>query len=196
MTLLKNFEWTYANGLTLLRMALVPVLAITFFLEWYIVAFLIFCVAAGSDLVDGTIARMMGQRSEWGAFIDPIADKSLMLVSVFCLMWVRVLPDWFFVLVLLKDASVLGGLWYLNRRHIEIKMEPLWWSKWTTLMLILTVFLGFVVLSFPALDFLRYPVGDFKEGAMWFSAGLVIITTLKYVRRGLEILSEHTPHSA
>lgn len=196
MNIIKNFEWTTANALTLLRLVLVPVLVVTFFLQLYVVAFLVFCVAAGSDLVDGSIARAMGQRSEWGAFIDPIADKSLMLVSVFCLMWVRVLSDWFFWLVLIKDVSVLSGLWYLNRRHIEIKMEPIWWSKWTTLMLTLTVFLGFIVLSFPSLDFLRYPLGDFKEGAMWFTAGLVVITTLKYVQRGLEILSHNTPHSA
>lgn len=193
MNIVKDFQWTTANGLTLLRLALVPIIAITFFLDLYLLAFALFCVAAGSDLIDGSVARAMGQRSDWGAFIDPIADKSLMLVSVFCLMWVRVLPDWFFTLVLIKDVAVLTGLWYLNRRHIEVKMEPIWWSKWTTLMLAFTVFLGFMVLSFPSLDFLRYPVGDFKDGAMWFSSGLVIITTLKYVRRGLEILSENTP---
>lgn len=191
---MREFEWTWANGLTLLRLILVPVLVVVFFLELYITAFLIFCVAAGSDLIDGSVARAMGQRSEWGAFIDPIADKSLTVVSVFCLMWMRVLPDWFFILVVVKDASVLGGLWYLNRRHITVKMEPLWWSKVTTLLLLITIFLGFVVMSFPALDFLRFPVGDFKEGAMWLTAGFVIITTLKYARRGLEILAENTPH--
>lgn len=196
MNIVKDFECTTANFLTLLRLLLVPVLAVAFFLNHYWIAFAVFCVAAGSDLIDGSIARAMGQRSEWGAFIDPIADKSLLLVSVYCLMSVRVLPDWFFGLVFIKDAAVLTGLWYLNRRHIDVRMEPLWWSKWTTLMLIFTVFLGFLVLSFPSLDFLRYPLGDFKDGAMYFSSGLVIITTLKYVRRGLEILSENTSHSA
>ncbi|PIR20143.1 MAG: hypothetical protein COV45_07310 [Deltaproteobacteria bacterium CG11_big_fil_rev_8_21_14_0_20_47_16] len=190
---MKKFEWTWANGLTLLRLVLVPVIATTFFLDHYVTTFLLFCVAAGSDLIDGSVARAMGQRSEWGAFIDPIADKSLMLVTTFCLMWVRVLPDWFFVLVLIKDASVLGGLWYLNRRHIKVEMEPLWWSKWTTLMLIFTVFLGFIVLSFPSLEFLRYPVGDFMTGSMFFTSGLVILTTLKYARRGLEIIADNTP---
>lgn len=196
MHIVKDFEPTTANLLTLLRLVLVPVLVVTFFLDQYLVAFAVFCVAAGSDLIDGSIARAMGQRSDWGAFIDPIADKSLMLTSVFCLMWVRVLPDWFFGLVLIKDAAVLTGLWYLNRRHITVRMEPIWWSKWTTLMLIFTVFLGFLVLSFPSLDFMRYPLGDFKDGAMWFSSGLVIITTLKYVRRGLEIIKENTSRPA
>lgn len=196
MNIVKDFEWTTANGLTLLRLFLVPVLAVTFYLNHYMLAFVIFCVAAGSDLIDGSIARAMGQRSEWGAFIDPIADKMLMLTSVYCLMQVRVLPDLFFGLVLIKDVAVLAGLWYLNRRHIAVKMEPIWWSKWTTLMLSFTVFLGFLVLSFPALDFLRYPLGDFKDGAMWFTSGLVVITTLKYVRRGLEIITENTPSSA
>lgn len=191
---MKNFVWTWANGLTLLRIFLVPVLITVFFLDLYITAFLVFCVAAGSDLIDGSVARALNQRSEWGAFIDPIADKSLMLAATFCLMWVRVLPNWFFALVFIKEAATLGGLWYLNRRQIMVKMDPIWWSKVTTLLLIVTVFLGFVVLSFPALDLLRFPVGDFKEGAMWLTAGFVIITTLKYVRRGLEIIAEHTPH--
>lgn len=196
MRIIKDFEPTVANILTLLRLILVPVLALTFYLDLYMTSCAIFCVAAGSDLVDGSIARAMGQRSEWGAFIDPIADKSLMLVSVYCLIQVRVLPDLFFGLVLIKDVVVLSGLWYLNRRHIPFEMEPLWWSKWTTLMLTITVFLGFMVLSFPSLDFLRYPLGDFKDGAMWFTSGLVIITTLKYVRRGLELVEENNPRSA
>lgn len=193
---MKKFEWTYANGLTLLRLVLVPIIAVAFIFKFYVVALLLFCVAGSSDLVDGMLARAMHQRSEWGAFIDPIADKSLMLVSVFCLIQVRVLPEWFFALVFIKDAVVMGGLWYLNRRHIQVKMEPIWVSKFNTLMLMLTTFLGFVVLSFPSLDFLRYPVGDFKEGAMWFTAGLTVLTTFKYAGRGLEILAHHSSRPA
>jgi len=80
--------WTIPNQITLFRIILIPVFIIAFYLpvSWnHLGAFAIFWVAAISDALDGYLARKLNQSSAFGAFIDPVADK-LMVVCALCML--------------------------------------------------------------------------------------------------------------
>ena len=77
--------WTIPNQITLFRIILIPVFVIIFYLplSWSnFGAFLVFWVAAISDMLDGYLARRLNQSSPFGAFIDPVADKLMVVVSL------------------------------------------------------------------------------------------------------------------
>lgn len=125
---------TVANTLTSMRIVLVPV-----FLYFFIVgdrrwAFIVFCVAAGTDLIDGTVARIMKQDSRWGAILDPIADK-LMFASVFiCMVIAGTLPLWFFLLAFTRDFLISLGAIYIKQNKFPHEQRVILASKFTTLL--------------------------------------------------------------
>lgn len=86
-----------ANILTLSRLVLVPVFLACFIFKFYFIAFLTFTIASFTDLVDGSVARMMKQHSQLGALLDPIADKLLMITAFSCLVSVRFIPSGFLI---------------------------------------------------------------------------------------------------
>src|SRR5260370_8721641 len=84
-------RWTLPNIITLARISLTPVIALLPFISGYwpkVIAFVVFLIAAFSDLVDGYLARRYGTISELGMLLDPIADKLLLfatLIPIFCM---------------------------------------------------------------------------------------------------------------
>ena len=116
---------TTANKITLLRIGLVPffVLFAVYYgmgvrdgnpverLRWAAVS--LFVVAAASDGLDGWVARRFKQRTRLGSFLDPIADKGLLMAGILTLCfspWKNALPVWFGVLVIARDILVLAGV--------------------------------------------------------------------------------------
>lgn len=183
--------WHIANILTASRILMVPFFILFFYLEWYFWSLFVFVVASSTDLVDGAIARYINKPSQLGAFLDPLADKLLMISTFSCLVTVNAIPVWFLVLVILRDIVIMGGIGTLRVLKIEVKYEPLWSSKFTTLSQIGLGFFSLIALRWPAASLENYPISDFAEGLMYVSTVLIIITGLQYVRKGLEILEAH-----
>lgn len=102
---------TTASKITLFRVALIPVVIVLMYLTfpghlyW---ALGVFIVASASDFVDGYIARHYNQVSTFGKFLDPLADKML-VISVMCVLsaWGQ-LPAWVLIVVLVREFSVTG----------------------------------------------------------------------------------------
>jgi CDP-diacylglycerol--glycerol-3-phosphate 3-phosphatidyltransferase/cardiolipin synthase len=98
-------------------------------------ALVVFVLAAASDAVDGFIAKHFNQCSEFGAFIDPIADKTLLLTGIITLSlidWGSTgwrIPLWFTALVIVRDCVILGGIGILWLYKIEVKIKPHWSGK-------------------------------------------------------------------
>lgn len=178
------------NILTYFRLGMVPLVAIVFALQWYVVALTLFFLAGFTDLIDGAIARRLNQRSERGAILDPIADKALMWVTFYCLASVREVPWWLFWLTVLKDLIVVGGIGYLKWRQAPFAYQPIIWSKVATLAQIVTGTLGLIDFTFPHRVFFAYPIYDFVVGGVYITAILIFITALDYVRKGLEIVQQ------
>ncbi|WP_217809310.1 CDP-diacylglycerol--glycerol-3-phosphate 3-phosphatidyltransferase [Mycobacterium simiae] len=101
-----------ANVLTLLRLVLVPIFLLALFAGGghetvaRIVAFVVFAVACITDRLDGLLARNYGMATEFGAFVDPIADKMLIGSALVGLSMLAELPWWVTVLILVREIGV------------------------------------------------------------------------------------------
>jgi cardiolipin synthase len=154
--------FTIANQLTILRMALAPLLVILVLarqLQW---ALVVFVVAGITDLLDGLIARLGHQQTTLGAMLDPVADKVLLSASFVALTWApglsRPVPLWLTVVTLSRDAIILASVTIINLTLGRRVFYPSLLGKLCTGSQLLTV--GVVLLlnaletSFPAVRFL------------------------------------------
>ncbi len=98
---------TPANQITMLRLVFVPVFAIMVVGGHYRLALAVLVAAALSDVVDGTVARLLKQESLLGMALDPIADKILMTTGYLILSFRNVLPWWLTILVLSRDMVII-----------------------------------------------------------------------------------------
>ncbi len=127
------------NALTVLRLLLVPPIAWAILHGDYRTAFWLFFAAGFSDGLDGFLARWFGWQSRLGALLDPIADKSLMIVAFYCISWQGLIPWWLFAAVLLRDLIILGGALAYQFVTRDLRMEPLLVGKLNTALQILLV---------------------------------------------------------
>jgi CDP-diacylglycerol--glycerol-3-phosphate 3-phosphatidyltransferase len=116
--------WNIANGLTVLRLALVPVFAVLLFHDgghqtgWRWAAWAVFAVASVTDLLDGEIARKRGLVTSFGKIADPIADKALMGTALVGLSALGELPWWVTVVVLARELIVTALRFWVIRHGV------------------------------------------------------------------------------
>jgi CDP-diacylglycerol--glycerol-3-phosphate 3-phosphatidyltransferase len=171
---------TLPNKITIARILLIPVfvwLTLDYIRdyqkeqeqEWQrVLACAVFAIAAISDAVDGYIARRYHQKSELGTFLDPLADKAL-LVSALILLSIRFkdgtpfdqLPLWFPVLVVGRDLMLLGGVVLIHMLAGHVTARPRIVGKCATFFQMIA--LGWVLLKVerPSYQWLLYAAGFF-----------------------------------
>ena len=106
------------NFITIGRILLVPVTVWLIISGEFSLAFAAFVAAGISDGVDGFIARKFNQRSELGAYLDPIADKALLVSIYISLGLLKFLPAWLVLLVVTRDVLIVGAVvlaWVVNK---------------------------------------------------------------------------------
>lgn len=123
---------TLPNLLTAFRLALVPFVLWCLLDGRLITAFWAFVLAALSDLLDGALARLLDQHSVLGAWLDPIADKAMLLSTLIMLVWLAALPLWLAILVGLRDIVVLLGAAAYRTLTGGLEVAPTWWGKSAT----------------------------------------------------------------
>ena len=110
---------TTANKITLLRVALIPVFLLLCYLDHRIIALLVFTVACLSDLLDGYIARRYNQISNFGKFMDPLADKVLVVAAMCFFVEEGQVPGWVLAVILFREFAVSGlRLVAAERQHV------------------------------------------------------------------------------
>ena len=171
---------TVPNLLTLLRVLLVPFVAWYLWLRDFDTAFWLFCLAALTDLFDGYLARRLNQKSEFGAWLDPIADKLMLLTTLFMLFWDGLLPLWLVVVVAGRDAVVVGGALAYRAITGGLKVAPSLLGKLATgvefVLVSLTLAEAALVLGLaPAIPVLTILAGVLAAGSglhyVWVWAG-------------------------
>ena len=121
------------NLVSALRLALVPPFLVAYLTGALPVAVLLFAVAALTDVVDGALARALGQRTKLGALLDPLADKVLGLAALSALVAHRHLPAWLLGLSLTRDAVVIAvGLALRAMPRVDFQVAPSRFGKYAT----------------------------------------------------------------
>jgi cardiolipin synthase (CMP-forming) len=159
---------TIPNLITIARLIAVPVLVLLLLDKNHAAAFALFVLAGVSDAIDGIIARYVpGQASDLGAYLDPIADKAL-LVSIFITLGIiGDIPAWLVITVVSRDLLIVGGVilaWMLSN---PVTIDPLRISKATTAAQI--IFVAVVLADFG--------LGWRIPGAAWMLALVVAALT-------------------
>lgn len=118
---------TLSTAITLIRIALTPIIVFAMIFNSWGSAFWLFVIAALSDVLDGYLARLLHDHTFLGACLDPLADK-LLILSVFCTLAfistpLFVLPAWFVLIVLAKETILIlsAVVLYYKQGHLEVK---------------------------------------------------------------------------
>ena len=171
------------NILTLTRVLMIPLFVIFIINNHFGWALITFVIAGITDGVDGLIARITHQRTELGAYLDPIADKLLLFSAFITLAIIEVIPSWLVVIVITRDVIILVGFLVMLLTNYHPKIHPSLLSKMTTVFQILTIVLVLFTGYYPA----------FKQISMIAIYGTAVMTVLSgahYIYIGTRILNE------
>jgi cardiolipin synthase len=183
---------TPANQLTLLRMLLIPafVLLVVYGRPGW--ALIVFAIAGITDGLDGLIARMTGQKTSLGAFLDPMADK-LLLVTTFVVLSIPTIgmtnpiPLWLTVLVISRDVVIVLTVAIVNLAVGRRTFRPSVYGKIATATYILTVT---VVMFFNYLGRTSFVV----SACIYLSLAITLLSGFHYIAHAARIINE--PHAA
>jgi cardiolipin synthase len=163
------------NLITLARILLVPIVVWAITAGEMRIGFALFVAAGVSDAVDGFLAKRFGMSTVLGAYLDPLADKT-MLVSIYIALGImEVLPRWLVILVVSRDIMIVGAVilsWLVDR---PIPLKPLLVSKFNTVVQIALVGVVLAALSFN----LNLDVATFALTAL--VTALTLLSILFYV---------------
>ena len=120
------------NVLTVLRLLMVPLIVVLMIEQQMMWAFILFVIAGITDGVDGFLAKRFDWVTELGAWLDPAADKAL-LVSIYVTLGIfGVIPAWLVILVVSRDVLIVGGIMLSWMMEQPVRMKPLTISKINT----------------------------------------------------------------
>jgi cardiolipin synthase len=177
---------TPANQLTLLRMLLVPAFVILVVYGLFGWALIVFGVAGLTDAFDGLLARRSGQKSNLGAWLDPMADK-LLAVSTFVVLTVpglglaNRLPIWLTVLIISRDVVIVATVAVINLAVGRRTFRPSIYGKIATAIYMLT---AIAALFFNYLGYHSVVVDLF----VYASLAITLISSLHYIRHAARII--------
>jgi cardiolipin synthase len=135
-----------------------------------------FIVAGLTDALDGFLARILLQKTILGAYLDPIADKILIGSCFATLGIVGILPGWLAVIVISRDVIIILGICILTLMDIAYEIRPVFVSKVTTTIQIITIF---SVLTLKCLPGIFTP--PWIHGLYWFTAALTVTSGIDYM---------------
>lgn len=146
----RSERWNIPNALTALRLLLIPAVLFAFeghFTAHELLAPSLFVLAAGTDFLDGRIARRVGRVTALGKFLDPLADKLLILSVLFVMVQDHMLFAWVAVIVVGRELLITGVRTIAATQHLIIAATP--WGKTKTVSQMLAVTLLMLSRPYP-----------------------------------------------
>ncbi len=179
---------TLANQLTILRMLLIPAFVLLVVYEYLGAALAVFITAGITDALDGLIARTAGQRTSLGAWLDPMADKLLMVTTFIVLTipsipLVNHMPLWLTVLLISRDVLIVSVVAVVNLAVGHRTFTPSIWGKMATA--------SYIVLVVVVMFFNWQRAESMLVSAMvWLALALTLISSGDYLFRVRKLVNE------
>ena len=177
------------NTLTLLRILLIPVFLEFLAYQLYFEALVVFAIGGFTDFLDGLAARWMNQQTALGAYLDPVADKLLVISSFVMLGSIGGIPIWLAVVVVARDAIIVLGyiiVYFLVEERWQVRPSRI--GKWSTTCQLLTLALALALLH----DSSMFSAA-LLDLFVAMTALLTVLSGCQYVYRGLLWLQEKLP---
>ncbi len=183
-------KWTLPNILTVLRLVAAPGAALAFaFLgrplaDW--IAFGLFVGASLTDFLDGWIARAWGLQSRFGAMLDPIADKAMVVIALAVIFGTSGMDPWLIVpatTIFLREVFVSGLREFLGKDASKLSVTKLAKWKTTVQMVAIAILLAAGALHGGIVEFLG-------TGLLWIAGLLTLVTGWDYLWKALPYLKE------
>lgn len=172
-----------ANKITLVRIFLVPVFVLfmlTDFTEYNsLIAFIVFVIATITDKIDGTIARKMNLVTDFGKFLDPIADKLLVSSALICLTADGTLPAWITIVIIGREFII--SAFRLVCADTGKTVAATWWGKSKTIAQMVTIIV--LLLNIPQLAILETIL-------IYVSLALTVVSLVDYFVKNINVLKE------
>lgn len=173
------------NKLTILRVILIPFFV--FFLLFQggendtcrMISLVIFIIASLTDLLDGKIARKYNLVTNFGKFMDPLADKLLVCAALICLVELKQLPAWMVIIIISREFIISGFRLVASDNGVVIAAS--YWGKFKTTFQMFAVIL--LILNIPSLIFAT-------NLCVWVALVLTIISLVDYIAKNYKILTE------
>lgn len=170
------------NKLTVVRMVLVPFFVASLLLsgsnetlKW--VALVLFVVASLTDFLDGYIARKYNLITNFGKFMDPLADKILTISGMICLIELGRIPSWIVVIIVAREFIISGFRLIATEHGIVIAAN--YWGKFKTTFQMIMIIL--MIMNLPALSLVT-------DIVMWIALILTIISLATYIMQNMDVV--------
>ena len=173
------------NKLTVLRVILSPFFVVSMMIEnganqtFRYVAAAIFIIASLTDMLDGKIARKYNLVTNFGKFMDPLADKLLVCSALICLIQLGQLPAWMVIIIVSREFIISGFRLVAAEQGIVIAAS--YWGKFKTTFQMIAVVL--MILNFEALSAVTLI-------CTWAALILTIISLVDYIAKNHKVLTE------
>ena len=169
------------NKLTLLRVFMIPIFVvfmlvdITPFDNW--IALAVFILASLTDLLDGKIARKYNLVTNFGKFMDPLADKLLVCSAMICLVEMHIIPAWIVIIIIAREFIISGFRLIASDNGVVIAAS--YWGKFKTVFQMVMICL--MIANIPALRL-------FTDIVMWVALILTIVSLIDYLWKNKEVV--------
>lgn len=173
------------NKLTVLRVLLIPFFVVALLWEhgeiqtMRYVAVAIFIVASLTDLLDGKIARKYNLVTNFGKFMDPLADKLLVCSALICLIELKQLPAWMVIVIISREFIISGFRLVASDNGVVIAAS--YWGKFKTTFQMIAVIL--LIINNPA-------VSRVTDTFVWIAVALTVISLVDYLAKNHKVLTE------
>ena len=174
------------NKLTLFRVVLIPFF-VFFLLAPYFegygnyIAVAIFIVASITDFLDGKIARKYNLVTNFGKFMDPLADKLLVCSALICLIQLELIPAWVVIIIIAREFIISGFRLVASDNGVVIAAS--YWGKFKTAFQLLTVIV--LILNIPNKVFTIL-----GTVLIYVSLALTVISLIDYIAKNKDVLKE------
>lgn len=176
------------NKLTIFRVILIPFFVFFMlapFFEGYgnYIALAIFCVASLTDLLDGKIARKRNLVTNFGKFMDPLADKLLVCSALICLIELNLIPSWIVIIIIAREFIISGFRLVASDNGVVIAAS--YWGKFKTVAQMFMVIV--MVFNYSLQNEILYWIGIVL---MYIALVLTLVSLIDYIAKNKDVLKE------